>query len=218
MEREKILCTLADRLGKTSLSERTLGALVDNYPLPEGGEPDDAWYASATAFLTSLQGQYNSDVAQFKKDWESSHGTDGGVIVGASGADVNAAPDVNQELARAVEELRASQVELREQVAAAAEARRRSELLVSVREYMRAHDCKNEYILGVVLKDAELPDGKGADEIGESLLGAYDAEMVKAYGKGVGPRVGDGTASGGNASAVDAYFAAKIKKYKSQGS
>lgn len=72
MEKEQILSQIKEKLGQTSLSDRTLTDYV-NAHLPEG-EPDDAYFDKHAGFLKSLNGQYSHDVAaevnEFKKNYK----------------------------------------------------------------------------------------------------------------------------------------------------
>ena len=64
MEKEKILSTLTEKLGKTSFSQKTLETYVGKHLPSEGTEPDDAYWALHTEVLKTLEGQYNHDVAE----------------------------------------------------------------------------------------------------------------------------------------------------------
>lgn len=74
MEKEKILSTLKEKLGKTSLSDKTIDNYVNNVLPAEGTEPDDAYFAAHVSILKSLEGQFNHDVAtrveDFKKNYK----------------------------------------------------------------------------------------------------------------------------------------------------
>lgn len=63
MEKEKILSTLTEKLGKTSFSQKTLETYVAKHLPTEGTEPDDAYWALHTEVLKTMEGQYNHDVA-----------------------------------------------------------------------------------------------------------------------------------------------------------
>jgi hypothetical protein len=74
MEQEKILSTLTEKLGKTSLSQKTIGDYVaQNLPV-EGAEPDEAYWQKHVAILTSLNGNFSASVAaqvnEFKKNYK----------------------------------------------------------------------------------------------------------------------------------------------------
>lgn len=68
MEKEEILSTLTEKLGKTSFSQKTLDTYVEKHLPTEGAEPDDAYWTTHIEFLRSLEGQYNHDVANAVKE------------------------------------------------------------------------------------------------------------------------------------------------------
>lgn len=205
MDKEKILSTLADKLGKTSLSERTLEAYVTNSLPSEGEEPTDEWYNGAVSFLTAVQGQYNSDVAKFRREWEASHDT-------GNNQPGTADEKPNDDAMKLIEELRASQEKLRETLEQEVNSRKERERINQLRDYMQSKGASDDYVLDNVLKGAEFPDGKTIEEIGDTFLSKYDAELIKARGASATPRVGDAGGDGKQPSAADAYFAAKKRR------
>ena len=78
METEKIISTLKEKIGTTSLSDRTISDYVGNNLLAEGTEPDDAYFTKHVNILKSIDGNYNSDVAkkveEFKKNYKPTTG------------------------------------------------------------------------------------------------------------------------------------------------
>ena len=80
METEKIISTLIEKVGTTGLSQRTISDYVNNNLLPEGSEPDDAYFTKHASVLKSLSGNYDHDLAgkidEFKKNYkvEKPHG------------------------------------------------------------------------------------------------------------------------------------------------
>jgi hypothetical protein len=74
MEQEKILSTLTEKLGQTSLSQKTIGDYVAQNLPTEGVEPDDAYWNKHVAILTSLNGNFSASVAaqvnEFKKNYK----------------------------------------------------------------------------------------------------------------------------------------------------
>lgn len=67
MEKAQILSTLKEKLGQTSLSERTLTEYVNNVLPAEGVEPDEAYFTSHVGILKALGGQYNHDIAEYQR-------------------------------------------------------------------------------------------------------------------------------------------------------
>ena len=76
METEKIISTLKEKIGTTSLSDRTITDYVNNNLLEDGKEPDDAYFERHSSVLKSISGNFNKDVAdkvdEFKKNYKPS--------------------------------------------------------------------------------------------------------------------------------------------------
>lgn len=73
MTKEQIFSTLMGKVGKTSLSERTINDYIEKM-MPKEGDPDDAWFGIHTDILKSLGGNFSADVAnqvnEFKKNYK----------------------------------------------------------------------------------------------------------------------------------------------------
>ena len=74
METEKIISTLKEKIGTTSLSDRTITDYVNNNLLKDGEEPDEAYFERHSNVLKSISGNFNKDVAdkvdEFKKNYK----------------------------------------------------------------------------------------------------------------------------------------------------
>lgn len=70
MEKEQILSTLNEQLGKTSLSSRTISDYVDGF-LPAEGESFD--FNKHVKILRSLQGNFSNDVAATVEDFKKNY-------------------------------------------------------------------------------------------------------------------------------------------------
>jgi len=82
MDKEKLLSSFNQQIGKTSLSERTLSEYVG--AICEGVTDEsltDSFWASQKQILKTIEGQLNFDVTSkinaFKSDWEKQHPNDG---------------------------------------------------------------------------------------------------------------------------------------------
>lgn len=77
MEIEKIVSTLRERTGQTSLSDRTILEYANLVRPAEGTEPDEAFFTLHSGILKSLGGNLSSDIASqvnaFKTQWEKDH-------------------------------------------------------------------------------------------------------------------------------------------------
>lgn len=70
MEKEQILSTLNEQLGKTSLSSRTISDYVDGF-MPAEGESFD--FDKHVKILRSLQGNFSNDVAATVEDFKKNY-------------------------------------------------------------------------------------------------------------------------------------------------
>lgn len=74
METEKIISTLKEKVGTTTLSDKSISDYVGKNLLPEGTEPDDAYFNKHADILKSFTGNFNHDVAarveEFKKNYK----------------------------------------------------------------------------------------------------------------------------------------------------
>ena len=62
MEIEKIVSTLRERTGQTSLSDRTIQEYANLVKPAEGTEPDEAFFTLHSGILKSLGGNLSHDV------------------------------------------------------------------------------------------------------------------------------------------------------------
>lgn len=73
METEKIISTLKEQAGTTSLSDRTISDYVGNNLPADGTEPDESYFARHAKILKSITGNFDHDVAtrveEFKKSY-----------------------------------------------------------------------------------------------------------------------------------------------------
>lgn len=74
METEKIISTLKEKVGTTTLSDKSIADYVGKNLLPEGTEPDDAYFDKHADIIKSFTGNFNHDVAakveEFKKNYK----------------------------------------------------------------------------------------------------------------------------------------------------
>lgn len=197
MDKEKILSEIKQRLGKTSLSDRTIEVCAEQIPLAEGTEPDDGYWNSVISMLQALQGQYNNMAAEFMRQ----HG--GGEKGG--GGD-------NEAVLKQLNEIKEEYTKLVERLDASDRQKSRAELLDEVKRRMEAAGCDRPYVLKQTLKGAHLDPEKDVETLVEEQLKRYDAEVTEAYGDGAKPR--DGGGGGGEAKTAAAGYFATQKKWK----
>lgn len=204
MESEKILSNITERLGNTSLSERTIQKYIELNPIAEGAEPDESYFTNATDFLSALSGQYNHDVAEKVKEIKAQYKEPNGLsnnvkIDNANDDTIKALQDKYDKMFQ----------ELSDKLTDSENKRAQSDLREKVVKGMRSKNATDEYVLKNTLKGVVFDDSKSVDELVDQYLKVYDKELTEARGNGARPR----TAGGGKGlSAADAYFKAKAKR------
>lgn len=185
MEKEQILSEITTRIGKTSLSQRTLTDYVSSNLPTEGAEPDDAFWEKHVGFLKSLDGNFSHDVStqveEFKKNYKPNQ------------QQANDTPQEGKdnEVLELLKGIKNENKELRERLDRQDQAKSQSELREKVVAGMKAKGISDEYVLNTTLaKHGELDYKKSVDELVESLLPAYDKEFSACRGNGAVPRTG----------------------------
>lgn len=201
MESEKILSSISERLGNTSLSERTIQKYIELNPIAEGNEPDEAYFKNAVDFLGALSGQYNHDIATKVKDLEKQYAEKN--LDGEKGNE-------NDEALKALQEKYDKMFqELSDKISNGEKKRNQMEIREKVIKGMRSKNATDDYVLKNTLKGVVFDDEKSVDELVDQYLKEYDKEFAEARGNGARPR----TANGGKGlTAADAYFKAKAKR------
>lgn len=204
MEKEQILSTLTEKVGKTSFSAQTLEAYVDLNPLAEGAEPDDAYWNKAVYFISKMQGQYNADVARqvedFKKNFKPQP-------KGGEGDDKRYSA-----LEEKFDKLMDAHTKLTEQLKDKESKQTQEQLMSQVKAEMKKQGATDEYVLRQTLRGATLDAKKSVADLAKEMLTAYDSEYTACRGKGAAPRNGNQGGGSNAKNAADAYFARKQKK------
>ena len=63
MDTEKIISTILQKAGKTDVTSKTLLPIIEMNPLPEGQEPDDAYFDKMVGVVKTIQGNLNHTFA-----------------------------------------------------------------------------------------------------------------------------------------------------------
>lgn len=63
MDTEKIISTILQKAGKTDVTSKTLLPIIEINPLPEGQEPDDAYFDKMVGVVKTIQGNLNHTFA-----------------------------------------------------------------------------------------------------------------------------------------------------------
>lgn len=213
MEKEKLISELKTRLGKTSLSERTLSEYVGNIlPTIQSDEQvNDTFYAAHVGILKSLDGQLNKDVADRVKlaqsEWEKAHS-----VVPKPNPNPPAEPqeEANGILAEMKAAIAAMQAKLEE----SEKAKVSENLLASVKQAMKAKGATDEAVMLYTFKGESIDTTKSVDELTESYLKTYDANYLTLRGNGASPRNGEGSPNPQEDKFLDEYFAKKAMEGK----
>lgn len=201
MEKEKILSTLTEKVGKTSFSQQTLEAYVDLNPLAEGAEPDDAYWNKATAFINKMQGQFNADMASRVEDFKKNYKPE----------TKNEPPKQNPEPNKEVEEMRRQLADLTKRLDEKESKQTQEQLMSQVKSEMKKQGATDEYVLKQTLRGVTLDTKKSVADLAKEFLTAYDSELTACRGKGAAPRNG-GASGGAKDKPFGGYFAQKKAK------
>ncbi len=202
MEKEKILSTLTEKLGKTSFSQKTIETYVRLNPLAEGAEPDEAYWNKAVEFIQGMQGQFNADMASQVEDFKKNYKP------APNNEPLKPEPQPNKE----VEELRKQFNELTKQLADKESQQTQEQLMAKVKAAMVEKGADDEYVLKQTLRGVTLDTKKSVAVLAEELLKDYDSELTACRGKGAAPRNGDSGGGSKGKNSADDYWARKQKK------
>lgn len=214
MTKEELLASLSAKLGKTSLSERTLSSYAENVLklVDQDKQLDDAFVDAHVAILQSMGGQLSHDVS---------------AIVSRNNTPTPPTPPVNQnqggnsdldEIRKLLTGMKEEYTSLKQRMDDDAKNRSQAELRSKVSEAMKSKGAKNEYIIKQTLGQATFDEKKSVDELTEEYLKTYDANYKDCFGDSAAPRSNSSSASqGGNnngAKFLDDFFARKVSEGK----
>ena len=197
MDKEQILSTFKEKVGQTSLSEKTISDYINaNLPV-EGTEPDEAYWERHTTFFKSLNGNYSADVAKqvndFKKNYKpqtKSNSEDKGDNKGEK-----------NDLEKRLEQLEASWKESSRKNAA-------NSLRTEVSAKGKSLKVANNVIWEDAVKAVEIGEKDSADDVTAKAKKEYERLLKRYYGEGTAP-YGN---SGRMGASKEAEEAAKAKR------
>uniref|UniRef100_A0AAU8AUT2 Uncharacterized protein n=1 Tax=Dulem virus 40 TaxID=3145758 RepID=A0AAU8AUT2_9CAUD len=170
MEKEQILSTLNEQLGKTSLSARTISDYVTNNLPEEGAEFD---FDRHVKILKSLNGNFSADVAaqveDFKKNYKPSPST---TETQQKGGD----PD----LLKRIEQLEGK-------LAESAKNASTSTLRAEATAKGKSLKVANEAIWEDAVKVVQIGDNDSADDVTDKAKKEYERLLKRYYGEGTAP-------------------------------
>lgn len=190
MEKEKILSTLTEKLGKTQLSGRTLDTYISNNLPAEGVEPDDAYFNKHVTFLQSLQGQFSHDVSAQVEDFKKNYKPTEPVI--------EEKDESNSELKKLLDRIAALETANAESEKKLEVGKMKSKVLGKADE-LNVANYKNEWedaVNSTDLSDCDTED-KALDKVKkefERIVKRYHGNGAQPYGRSASPQQSEGEA------------------------
>ena len=174
MEKEQILSTLNEQLGKTSLSPRTINDYVDNNMPAEGSEFD---FERHVKILKSLNGNFSADVAaqvtaqveDFKKNYKPETSTT-----------ETHHKDEESDLLKRIEQL---ENKLAESAKNASASTLRSEATAKGKSLKVVNEANWED----AVKAVQIGDIDSADDVTDRAKKEYEKMLKRYYGEGTAP-------------------------------
>ncbi len=173
MEKEQILSTINEKLGKTSLSERTISDYVDGNLPAEGIEPDDAYWEKHTKFLKSLDGNFSASVAAQVNDFKKNYKPE-------TKPEDKGEKGEKSDLEKRLEQLENAQKESARNASANA---LRSEVSAKAKSLKVA----NEAIWEDAVKSVEIGENDTADDVTAKAKARYESQLRRYMGEGAAP-------------------------------
>jgi hypothetical protein len=185
MEKEQILSEMVAKLGKTSLSQRTISGYVEGNLPTDGVEPDDAYWQKHVGFLKSLDGNFSHDVAhavdEFKKSYKAD-GTDSGDR-GTKGGSNDDSGNAGSHEDALLKRLEAMEERLKESENQAKKERMRKE----VSDKAESLKVSNKALWKDAVMMVELNDDTDAGKLLEETKKVYERKLKSYIGEGTTP-------------------------------
>lgn len=176
MEQAQILSTLKEKLGQTSLSDRTLTEYVSKVLPAEGVEPDDAYFETHVGILKALGGQYSHDIAEYQRN-----------------NPYQQQQQKQQQENPVIAELQKQMKEMKEQL----KQERSGNAIAAVRASLSGKGdelkVRNKAIWEDAVKSLEIKEGDTVDSILEKAKSSYEAMQKRYLGEGAQPYGGAST-------------------------
>lgn len=170
MEKEQILSTLNEQLGKTSLSPRTINDYVDNNMPAEGSEFD---FGRHVKILKSLNGNFSADVAAQVEDFKKNYKPE-------TSTTETHRKDEESDLLKRIEQL---ENKLAESAKNASASTLRSEATAKGKSLK----VVNEAIWEDAVKAVQIGDNDSADDVTAKAKKEYERLLHRYYGEGIAP-------------------------------
>lgn len=208
MTKEELLEKLIAKVGKTSLSERTLSAYAENTLKLVGDDSkvDDAFLEAHASILKTMEGQLSHEISSGIEKWK-----EGNNLKKEGGED-----DTN-EILELMKKIREDNAALKARLDEADKKQGQKDYKAKLMSEMRSKGAENEYILKQTIGQKEFDTAKSVEDAVEESLKAYDANYKSCFGDGATPRGNSGNGTDGNdtgSKALDAFFDRKAAEGK----
>lgn len=208
MTKEELLEKLIAKVGKTSLSERTLSAYAENTLKLVGDDSkvDDAFLEAHASILKTMEGQLSHEISSGIEKWK-----EGNNLKKEGGED-----DTN-EILELMKQIREDNAALKARLDEADKKQGQKDYKEKLMSEMRSKGAENEYILKQTIGQKEFDTAKSVEDAVEESLKAYDANYKSCFGDGATPRGNSGNGTDGNdtgSKALDAFFDRKAAEGK----
>lgn len=208
MTKEELLEKLTARVGKTSLSERTLSAYAENTLKLVGDDSkvDDAFLEAHASILKTMEGQLSHEISSGIEKWK-----EGNNLKKEDGE------DGTNEILELMKQIREDNAALKARLDEADKKQGQKDYKAKLMSEMRSKGAENEYILKQTIGQKEFDTAKSVEDAVEESLKAYDANYKSCFGDGATPRGNSGNGTDGNdtgSKALDAFFDRKAAEGK----
>lgn len=217
MTKEELLSKISEKLGKTSLSERTLNSYVENIVklVSDDSQVNDDFLTSHVGILKSIEGQLSHEIAEGLK--------------GKGGGKPNNEPTPNQNQTQGgqgdesmkkildmISEIKKENSELRARLDEEKTTRTESSYKRAISDAMKQKGAKNDYILKQVIAKKKFDVNKSVEDSVKEALEDYDTEYKSCFGDGAAPRGSGIQGQGGEdiKKSLDAFFEKKANEGK----
>lgn len=217
MTKEELLSKISEKLGKTSLSERTLNSYVENIVklVSDDSQVNDDFLTSHVGILKSIEGQLSHDIAEgLKGKGESKPNNE-------PNPNPNPAPsgqgdESMKKILEMISEIKKENSELRIRIDEEKTTMAEDSYKRAISDAMKLKGAKNDYILKQVLANKKFDINKPVEDSVKEALEDYDTEYKSCFGDGAAPRGSGIQGQGGEdvKKSLDAFFEKKANEGK----
>jgi hypothetical protein len=211
MTKEELLEKLIAKVGKTSLSERTLSAYAENTLklVGDDSQVDDAFLEAHASILKTMEGQLSHEISSGIEKWKEGNNL--------KKDDNDGGEDETNEILELMKQIREDNAALKARLDEADKKQGQKDYKARLMSEMRSKGAENEYILKQTIGQKEFDTAKSVEDAVEESLKAYDANYKSCFGDGATPRGNSGNGTDGNdtgSKALDAFFDRKAAEGK----